>query len=491
MKTMIQGGWVVGFGDGTHRIWENGQLVLEDDRVVFVGYGYPGRADRMVDARGKLVCPGFINTHAHVGVEINVHMVDRLRAGSRARGLGVSAEYALGEQGRSLSRQQMRASAAFGLAQLLRTGSTTVIDAGGSGTIWWLGNPPEDEEMLVDVAGEMGARLYVALAFRDYKTVTHPDGRFDYLHMPGYGRDLLDQAIAFVEKYGSRHEDRVRAFISPHAVDNNSPSLLSAAREAATELRVPIEVHCAQSVREVETIFRRHGTTPVGLLHEIGFLGPDVILGHAIFLSGHPVIADYGIDDLAILRETGTSVAHSPLPFLRGGDILHSLPRYIDAGVNVSVGTDMWPVDIIEEMRTAWYLGKVASGEPDRPSAEEVFEAATIGGARALGRTDIGRLAPGAKADVVVIDLTRFHYGPITEPIRALLTSGRGEDVERVFIDGREVVQAGCVRGVDMPALQRQADEVMEALIAAAVERDWAGRSRAEFLPRGHFTSPG
>jgi cytosine/adenosine deaminase-related metal-dependent hydrolase len=174
-------------------------------------------------------------------------------------------------------------------------------------------------------------------------------------------------------------------------------------------------------------IRERYGETPVGHLHRLGFLGPDVILGHCIYVSGHPDIGGDPDRDLALIAAAGSSVAHSPLPFARMGEALHTLPRYLDHGITVGIGCDIWPADIIAEMRLAWVLGKQTNRTAERPTCHEVFTAATVGSADALGRADLGRLAAGALADIVCVDLGRYHFGPILDPVRALVTCGTGK----------------------------------------------------------------
>ena len=139
------------------------------------------------------------------------------------------------------------------------------------------------------------------------------------------------------------------------------------------------------------------------------------------------------------------------MPFARTGEALYTLPRYLDHGITVGIGCDIWPADIIAEMRLAWFLGKHTNRTAERPTAMEVFTAATVGSADALGRSDLGRLAEGALADVVCIDLSRYHFGPVLDPVRALITCGTGQDVDAVFVGGEPVVVEGpgpqCRRG--------------------------------------------
>jgi cytosine/adenosine deaminase-related metal-dependent hydrolase len=170
------------------------------------------------------------------------------------------------------------------------------------------------------------------------------------------------------------------------------------------------------------------------------------------------------------------------LPFIRGGVALHTLPRYLDHGINVGIGCDMWPVDIIEEMRLAWFMGKHTNQTAERPTCMEVFTAATVGSANAIRRDDLGRLAPGARADIVCVDLSRYHYGPVLDPVRSLVAFGKGQDVDTIFVDGRMIVEGGRVLNADEEKLRAAAPGILRNLHKAASERDPTGRTTESIL---------
>jgi cytosine/adenosine deaminase-related metal-dependent hydrolase len=140
-----------------------------------------------------------------------------------------------------------------------------------------------------------------------------------------------------------------------------------------------------------------------------------------------------------------------------------SFDRYRTAGVNMALGTDTYPRDIINEMRLASATNKLVEGDVLAAPAETVFEAATLGGARALGRDDLGRLAPGAKADLTIVDLGDPRIGVVRDPIRSLVQSASGRDVTTVVVDGRVVVERGEVPGVDARALRDECQVSAEA----------------------------
>ena len=137
-------------------------------------------------------------------------------------------------------------------------------------------------------------------------------------------------------------------------------------------------------------------------------------VAHAIFTPRHPWLPYPADDDTdtRLLAESGASVAHCPVVYARVGFVLHSLSHYVRAGIPVSLGTDTSPHDMLMEMRTAALLNKLTEQDATAGLAREVFDAATLGGARALLRDDVGRLAAGAKADIVLVDMDQLHIGP-------------------------------------------------------------------------------
>jgi cytosine/adenosine deaminase-related metal-dependent hydrolase len=157
----------------------------------------------------------------------------------------------------------------------------------------------------------------------------------------------------------------------------------------------------------------------------------------------------------------------------RSGRQLRSFSRYRRAGLNVGLGTDTFPQDMIEEMRWASLASKIADRHAASGLAAEVYDAATAGGARALGRDDLGRLAPGAKADVTIVDLRALLIGPADDPIKSLVHYATQRDVEHVFVDGAHVVDRGVVRGLDVKATLAEMERISAAMSARFVE--WTG----------------
>lgn len=212
-------------------------------------------------------------------------------------------------------------------------------------------------------------------------------------------------------------------------------------------------------------------------------LGPRLIIGHCIFISGHPHVGFPGGRDLELLAESGASVAHCPWVFGRRGITMQSYARYIMAGVNVALGTDTFPQDLLHEMRWAVVLSKVVEGDPRVATARDVFTSATLGGARALGREDLGRIAPGAKADLLLFRLDTLSMAPVRDPIKNLVFSATRSDLDTVMVDGRVVAEGGQVAGVDQSRLARDLQAAAERLWARVPSTDWTRRCVDKISP--------
>jgi len=211
------------------------------------------------------------------------------------------------------------------------------------------------------------------------------------------------------------------------------------------------------------------------------------VLGHAIFVSGNSWV-NFAGDDLGLLASSGTSVSYNAWCFIRRGLVMESFPEYVAAGVNLCLGTDTAPQSMIESLRWTAIAGKVASRRTDVSTARQVFDAATVNAARLLGRDDLGRIAPGAKADLLFWRADGFTMTPMRDPIRNLVYYAQASDLSDVLVDGRQIVQDGVVLGADTRAATRRVQEAGERMWSRWPGGDWAGRTLDEVAPATYDT---
>jgi len=467
-RTLYRAGWIVAFQEEEHRILRNGCLVVEGDRVTHVGPTYDGEADRTVDASDRIVTPGLINTHAHLE-ESPIDKSVQEDVGNRQFWLTGLIEILPTEMA-GLDDESARACLDYSLIELARTGTTTVLQMGGI------------EEYAADALEASGLRGYVAPMYRSGRWFT-PDGkRVDYEWDPDDGRPGFEAATSFVERLRGRADGRVQGFLAPAQVDTCSAALLRDSKAAADGLGVPISLHASQGVWEFQEMTRRHGRTPVEWLSDLGFLGPRTVLGHAIFLSGNSWV-NFAGDDLGLLAASGTSVSYNAWCFARRGLVMESFPDYVDAGINMCLGTDTAPQSMIESLRWTAIAGKVAARRTDVSTARDVFDAATVNAAKLLGRPDLGRIAAGAKADLLFWRADGFTMTPMRDPIRNLVYYAQASDLADVLVDGRPVVEDGEVIGADVAEATRRLQRAGERVWSRWPDGDWAGRPLDEVAP--------
>ena len=473
MRTLIQGGWVVGFDGHGHELIPDGSVVVEGRQVIHVGRRFDGAVDRTIDARGKLVSPGFINCHLHAAVNAGqtVFIADGKLDYFGSNFIGYVAPRRGVAPPRTMANAEI--GGRYGMWSALRAGATTILD---------VGTMPGGPDAFTKLVGDLGVRAYLGPGFRDAEYAFDGD-RVLLEWKDGQGKAGLDRAIDYAKKYDGAYDGRIKAMIYPGQMDTCSPDLLRAARRAADELDIPLQFHTAMNQKEFHKVLEQHGKTPIQFLHSIGFLKERTGLGHCVFHNRHSWCHyPYG-DDLKILADTGATVVHAPYKYAKMGITFESFARYRERGINIALGTDTYPQDIVHEMRWAALMSRMADESFTVGKPRDVFDAATLGGARHLGRDDIGRLAPGTKADVIVIDLLKMHYGAVHDPIKALVECGSGSDVETVIVDGQTLIENGKALYLDEAALLRDVQAEGERIWHAVPEWHWTGKRVDDVVP--------
>jgi len=467
-RIAIRAAHIIAHDGRGHRHLRDGVVVIEGDRIVHVGPRFDGAVDETVDAADRVVTPGLISTHAHIGGSPLDRSFLEDRGNPQFWHSGLFEMLPVRHEAQD--EEAGRACVDFSMAELLRGGVTTVMEIGGLG------------EHVVERAAHFGLRVYMGLAFRSGRWLTRDGRRVHWEWDEAAGRKGLERAVEFHRKHDGAHGDLVRCFFAPAQIDTCTPELLKEAKRCADEVRRPYQVHTSQSVVEFNEMLARHGKTPVAWMHELGVLGPTTILGHAIIVGGSSW-TNYPAGDVALMGDTGCSVAHAVWVFARRGVAMESFARYKQAGVNMSLGTDTNPQSVIEAMRWAAVVSKLMERNTEATTAADVFDAATVGGARALGRDDLGRIAPGAKADLVLWKATSWRMTPLRDPIKNIVYNAADEDIDRVYVNGRVVVDGGRVLAADEAAILKALQAGGERMWPRMAKHDWAGRGSDELSP--------
>lgn len=419
-------------------------VVVERGLIRAIGHDDVPDAHTIRLPPGGLLSAGFIDTHSHTlnGPLFRGRTEDRPRDGDGS--LVYDVLMPVGDlAGRLLTPDETADIYTLGFHHALMSGTTTVLD---------IFRP--DTTAMIAAARNTGIRLYAAPYIASESIIgCDPSGRPQAV--PRDETVEVSTALRIHDEHDGGPDGRLRIGLGPHCTDTCSPELLVRLMAEAQDRGTILTIHAAQSRLEVRTIRRRYGVTPIRHLVDLGVCGPGVILGHAVFTTD---------EDLRILADTGTAVASCPATFANGG-IHVDHRRFIEAGVPTGLGTDGSSVSMREELRTAGLLSKLRAGRAEASDASGLLATATNGGARVLGRDDIGGLRVGARADLVGLVLEPMARTWTRDPARSVVWDPTAARVDLVLIDGEVLIQDGEHATIDVPAVA--------ARTTAAIERVW------------------
>jgi len=440
MKTKILGGIIIGFDGKKHIVLEKGEVVFEDSEIIYVGPSYGEKVDRTIDATSKLVLPGLINLHTHSiassllfrgiledeGEYLYKYLLP-FRFGTSSR-----PPYCQGKDALLLAQVT--------LLEILKSGATTVLEV------------TDNLEGVFQIAQTLGIRFYGCQTYYNGMPFEE-NGKVVY---PKFTDACLgfDENLRLVKKYGNSCGGRIKVWLGPHATDTCSVDLLKETREKANELKVGISIHIAQTLTEFNEVKRRVQKTPVEYLDDLAFLSEDVIGAHAIYTTS---------SDVGIMARSKMNVAHCASSFIVKGQPV-PMARYRKRGINIVIGTDQNSMDLINEMRLAMFSSRLNENDPFATTCLDMFNAVTLCAAKALGRNDIGRIAVGAKADIILINLEQPHLSPFRDPLKILLYHANRNDIDTVIVDGKVLMSEGKVTTIDEKEVISKAREVAKRI---------------------------
>ena len=466
-RTLLSADHVVGHRNGRHCLMRGGEVVFEGGAIIHVGHGFDGEVEHRRSYGAALIAPGFVDLDALSDLDTTILGFDNQPAWRKGRVWPRS--YVERGPYEMYSPAELAFQKRYAFAQLLLNGITTALPIASLFYREW-GETPAEFSAAADAAADLGLRVYLGPAYRTGNLVVEDDGQVVPVFDEARGLHGLDDAIAFCRAHEDTRRGLVRTMLAPDRIETCTPELLRRTAAAARELAVPVRLHCCQSRLEYEMVVGRHGMSPPEWLHSLGFLSPRTLLPHGTWVSGSRGVERPG-RDLEIMRDAGSTLVHCPLVSARGGRALESLARCRALGLRVGMGTDTWPPDMVLNMQLGLMLCRVMEGSADAARAEDLLDAATINGADALGRPDLGRLKAGAAADIVVFDFGNPRIGQVIDPVQTLLIGSSGRDIRDVFVAGRQVVADGAIPGFDLAAAHRQAQAQFDRLVARYPER--------------------
>jgi len=429
---IIRGGTVVTM-DGSSRVIENGAVAVKGERIVAVGTAAEVAAKysaaRIINAAGKVVMPGLINTHTHVPMVLFRGIADDLLL------MEWLQKYIFPAEAKNVDEQFVRWGTRLGCLEMILGGTTTYVD------MYYF------EDAIADETARAGMRAVLGETLIDFPA---PDNK------------TWDAGMAYVEKFATKWKGHalITPAIAPHAAYTVSTDHLKQAHSFSERFGVPLVIHVAEDPAEVKTIQERYGSSSVAYLERIGLLDERVIAAHMIWPTG---------DDIGTLAKRRVGVAHCPQSNMKLAGGAAPVPQMLKAGVAVGLGTDGAAsnndLNLWEEMDTAAKLHKLTSKDPTVINAREALEMATIRGARAIHQEkEIGSLEAGKRADLIIVGMDSVHQTPLYNVYSQLVYATKASDVETVMINGRIIMQNRRVLTIDERSVRLKANEYRDRI---------------------------
>jgi len=433
---LVTGGTVVTM-DGSRTILEDGALAVKGDTIIAVGprseLEARYSAAQTLDAKGKLVLPGFVNGHTHVpmtlfrGLHDDVTLNDWLY------------KYIFPAEAKNVNEEFVRWGTRLAAAEQIRGGVTTFAD------MYYFEDAVAQETKAAGMRGVLGE------TFIDFPA---PDNKSE--------TEMLAYTEKFLKKW--QGDPLIHAAVAPHSIYTCSQKTLQDAAALARKYHAPILIHTSEMKKEWEDSLKNNGMSPVQYLDKIGLLGPDVVSAHCIFVDAA---------DEKTLAQKQVGCVHNPSSNMMIASGVSPVAEMRSAGVAVGLGTDgpagsNNDLDLMEEMDLAAKLAKITKLDPLALNAKAVVEMATIEGARALHmEKEIGSLEAGKKADFILISLDEPHAVPMYDIYAQLAYALKGSDVETVFIGGRVVMRDRKLLTVNEEAAIAKARQYKKSIAAS------------------------
>lgn len=414
--------------DAQQTLLREAAMVIVDAHIAYVGpqagAPVPGPDDEVIDASGMVVMPGLINAHTHLAMTLFRGAADDLP-------LMTWLQEKIWPVEAHLTRDDVYWASLLGIAEMLRAGVTTFSD------MYW------HVEAVADAVRESGIRG--CLAGVVIGTLPNSDKQLEI---------ASDRVRAMV----AEGHPRIIPFFGPHAPYTVPVPMMQRIVETAAELHVGIHTHLSETHGEVEQCRAEHGVTPIALMQRIGLFNVPVAAAHCV----HPTA-----EEIEILAEAKAGVVHCPSSNMKLGSGIAPVPRYLDAGVTVALGTDGAgsnnTLDVLREVRAAALLHKV-QGDPTAVSAPQALQMATREGAQALGQPDLGTLEVGKLADVVLLDFDKSHLTPGGRVVSDLVYAAYASDVDTVIVHGDILLRHGQLTTLDEGYIRAKVNESAQRL---------------------------
>jgi 5-methylthioadenosine/S-adenosylhomocysteine deaminase len=424
--------------DGGRRILNPGAIAINGATIVAVdtpaAIAARYQAAQTIDATGKVVMPGLINTHTHAamvmfrGLGNDLALMDWLQ------------KYIFPAEAKTVSPEFVRIGTQLAVLEMIQSGTTTFAD------MFYF------EEDVAKVTRSAGMRGVLGQTVIEFPV---PDAKTP--------AEALKRTEAFARQFD--HDDLITPSIAPHSVYTLDAATLSAVSALAKRLMIPIQIHLAETSAEIGMSQERHKMRPVAILDSLNFWAPTTLGAHGVWIND---------DEIAVLKRHNVGISNNPESNMKLSSGTAPVMKYRKADVSIGIGTDGAAsnndLDMFEAMRQAAFQQKLVTMDPTAISAAEALEIATLGGARVLGRPQhLGSIEAGKLADIIIVGMSKPRQQPLFDPVSQIVYASRGDDVETTIVNGKVLMRDRKVLTLDESKVLREARAAAE-LVRKAVQ---------------------
>jgi 5-methylthioadenosine/S-adenosylhomocysteine deaminase len=444
---LIKNGLILTMGSAG-RVIKDGAIVIEEGIITIIGKTDEivkeyRRSDMVIDARNKIVMPGLVNTHVHMFQSLLRGIGDDLP-------LHIWLKDIIWPLTKHLRHDEAYIGSLLSALEMIRTGTTCISDN------MYVNVDRSNFDGVAEAIEKSGLR-----AILERGSLDNPPAPEAFQETPEIAARETEIAI---KRWHGKADGRISVCPAPQNEEVSSAEMIRMLRYVANKYETRFHMHCAETLHRRELIRKKYGVGSVEYLYELDALGRDVLLAHCVWISDK---------EIHLLKETGTSVAHNPVSNQFLGDGVAPIPKLLEEGITVGIGTDGAAsnnsLDMFQAMKMCALMQKVHNLNASVMNAYKVLEMATIYGARALGLEDeIGTLEKGKKADIILVNLKAPEMVPNIRPISHLVYSATGAMVDTVIIDGKIIMEGRKVRTIDEEKVLELAQKASERLVDRA-----------------------
>ena len=423
MKTLIKNAVLLDMVGDEPNIRKT-DILVNEKLIEKIEENIKDEVDEVIDAKGKIVMPGLVNTHTHLAMSI-------FRGYKDDRKLMDWLENAIFPVEDRLRPADIYWNSLLSCIELIKSGTTTFND------MYFR------MDKTIEAVEKSGMRGVISWCITDDSIKDKPEMTRKYFNKYNYP------------------DSKIKVYVSAHAPYSCNPETLKLCVDLAKELNTGIHIHLSETMDEEKTIRERYAQSATEYLNDVDLFDVPVVLAHGIYISD---------TDLEIIKNIKGGISHNPISNCKLSSGICNVTKLRENGINVGIGTDgigsTTTLDMFEEMKMAAYLQKVNTMEPTSINAYEILKMVTIEGAKVLGLEDeIGTIEVGKKADIILIDNNKTHLYPENDICANLVYSANGADVDTVIIDGKIVMKNRELIGIDETEVKTKVDKIVKRLL--------------------------